>query len=122
MIMGSGRGGRTPSTDYPTFSGNDLNDVSDLTIDNLDRLYSSMAEYLSPNSPTLDDDSDGTSTYAGFDISSTETIDQEVFTWNPVVSRIDSDNVNLLDSDGSLLAVGDSDSALSLREIIDGNL
>lgn len=122
MIMGSGRGGRTPSTDYPTFSGNDLNDVSDLTIDNLDRLYSSMAEYLSPNSPTLDEDSDGTTTYAGFDISSTETIDQEVFTWNPVVSRIDSDNLNLLDSDGLQLAVGDSDSELSLREIIDGNL
>jgi hypothetical protein len=107
--------------DYPNPGGNDINDVADLTIDQLDRLYSSQAEYLTPDSPTLDDDSDGTTLYAGFDISSTETIDQERFGWNPMVSRIDSDNPLLLDSDGiSLLPVGDSDSEISLREVIDG--
>lgn len=105
--------------DYPNPGGNDIADVGDLTIDQVDRLYSSMAEYLTPDSPTLDDDSDGTSTYAGFDISSTETIDQEVFTWNPAINRIDSDHSSLLDSDGSLLAVGDSDSEITLREILD---
>ena len=107
--------------DYPNPGGNDINDVADLTVDQLDRLYSSTAEYLTPDSPTLDDDSDGTTEYAGFDISSTETIDQEIFSWNPMVSRIDSDNPQLLDSDGiTLLPVGDSDSEISLREIIDG--
>ena len=109
------------ATDYPNPGGNDIQDVADLTIDQVDRLYSSVAEYLTPDSPTLDDDSDGTTTYAGFDISSTETIDQDVFTWNPEVSRIDSDHSSLLDSDGSLLAVGDSDSEITLREILDGD-
>lgn len=117
-IMGSGRGGRSPSTDYPTFAGNDINDIGDLTVDQVDRLYSSLAEYLSPNSPTFDEDSDGTTTYAGFDISSTETIDQERFDWNPAVNRIDSDNATFLDSDGYFVAVGDSDSEISLEEII----
>jgi len=108
-------------TDYPNPGGNDIQDVADLTIDQVDRLYSSVAEYLTPDSPTLDEDSDGTTTYAGFDISSTETIDQDVFTWNPAINRIDSDHSSLLDSDGSLLAVGDSDSEITLREILDGN-
>lgn len=103
------------TSSYPNPGGNDLNDVGDLTVDNLDRLYSSLAEYLTPDSPTLDDDSDGTTTYAGFDISSTETIDQEVFGWNPQVSRIDSDNLAFL------TPVGDSDGEISLREVIDRN-
>jgi hypothetical protein len=101
------------TSSYPNPGGNDLNDVGDLTVDNLDRLYSSLAEYLTPDSPTLDDDSDGTTTYAGFDISSTETIDQEIFGWNPQVSRIDSDNLAFQNP------VGDSDSEISLREVID---
>jgi len=108
------------SSDYPNPGGNDLSDVGDLTLENLDNLYSSVAEYLTPDSPTLDDDSDGTSTYAGFDISSTESIDQEIFTWNPQVSRVDSDNLQLLDSDGiSQLPVGDSDDEITLREVLD---
>lgn len=107
------------SADYPNPGGNDINDVADLTIDNLDRLYSSMGEYLTPDSPTLDEDSDGTTQYAGFDISSTETIDQERFTWNPQVSRVDSDNSLLLDGDLNQLAVGDSDGEITLREVID---
>lgn len=101
------------SSSYPNPGGNDLNDVADLTIDNLDRLYSSLGEYLTADSQTLDDDSDGTTLYAGFDISSTETIDQERFSWNPQVSRVDSDNV------GFQTPVGDSDSEISLREVID---
>lgn len=109
------------ANDYPNSPGNDLSDFGDLSITNLDNLYSSLAEYLTPDSPTLDDDSDGTTTYAGFDISSTETIDQERFTWNPQVSRVDSDNPLLLDSDGiTQLPVGDSDDEITLREIIDG--
>ena len=109
------------ATTYPNPGGNDLNDVADLTVDNLDRLYSSLGEYLTIDSPTLDDDSDGSTLYAGFDLSSTETIDQERFTWNPVTQRVDLDNPLLLDSDGiSLLPVGDSDSEISLREVIDG--
>jgi hypothetical protein len=95
--------------------GHDLNDIQDLTIDNLDRMYSSLGEYLTPDSPTLDDDSDGSTTYSGFDLSSTESIDQEIFTWNPQVSRIDSDN-NLFQT-----PVGDSDEEISLREVIDNN-
>jgi hypothetical protein len=101
------------SGSYPNPGGNDLNDVGDLTVDNLDRLYSSLGEYLTPDSPTLDEDSDGTTLYAGFDISSTETIDQERFSWNPQVSRIDSDNLAFS------TPVGDSDSEISLREVID---
>lgn len=108
-------------TDYPNPGGNDIQDVADLTINQVDRLYSSVAEYLTPDSPTLDEDSDGTTTYAGFDISSTETIDQDVFTWNPAINRVDSDHSSLLDIGGSLLAVGDSDSEITLREILDGN-
>ena len=103
------------SSDYPNPGGNDISDVGDLTIDNLDRLYSSMAEYLTPDSPTLDEDSDGTTQYAGFDLSSTESIDQEIFTWNPQISRIDSDN------NAFQTPVGDSDGEISLREVIDGN-
>ena len=102
--------------------GNDLNDVQDLTIANLDGLYSSLGEYLTPDSPTLDDDSDGTTTYSGFDISSTESIDQERFTWNPIIDRVDGDNNQLLDSDGNARQVGDSDSEISLREAINRNL
>lgn len=102
--------------------GNDLNDVQDLQIQNLDNLYSSLGEYLTPDSPTLDDDSDGSTTYAGFDISSTETIDQERFTWNPIIDRVDGDNNQLLDSDGNARQVGDSDSEISLREAINRNL
>ena len=102
--------------------GNDLNDVQDLTIANLDGLYSSLGEYLTPDSPTLDDDSDGTTTYSGFDISSTESIDQERFTWNPTIDRVDGDNNQLLDSDGNAMQVGDSDSEISLREAINRNL
>mgnify|MGYP000123468630 FL=1 len=95
--------------------GNDLNDLENLTIDNLDRMYSSLGEYLTPDSPTFDDDSDGSTQFAGFDFSSSETIDQEQFTWNPAVSRIDSDHSTFN------TPVGDSDSEISLREAINRN-
>ena len=102
--------------------GNDLNDVQDLTVENLDNLYSSLGEYLTPDSPTLDDDSDGSTTFSGFDISSTETIDQEQFTWNMRTDRVDGDNNQLLDAQGNARQVGDSDSEISLREAINRNL
>ena len=114
------------ASSYPNPGGNDLNDVGDLTIANLDGLYSSLGEYLTVDSPTLDDDADFFSdsdgirsefdqgaSHVGFDISSTETIDQERFSWNPQVSRIDSDNLAFS------TPVGDSDSEISLREVID---
>jgi hypothetical protein len=102
--------------------GNDLNDVQDLTVENLNNLYSSLGEYLTPDSPTLDDDSDGSTTFSGFDISSTETIDQEQFTWNMRTDRVDGDNNQLLDAQGNARQVGDSDSEISLREAINRNL
>ena len=102
------------SNDYPNPGGNDLNDVGTLTIENLSSLYSSMAEYLTPDSPTLDEDSDGLQN-GGFDISSTESIDQDRFTWNPTVNRVDSDNIAFQ------TPVGDSDGEITLREVIDGN-
>ncbi|MDC0889096.1 hypothetical protein OAS42_00460 [bacterium] len=95
--------------------GNDINDLENLTIDNIDRMYSSLGEYLTPDSPTFDDDSDGTTQFAGFDFSSTERIDQEVFSWNPAVSRVDSDHQTFS------TPVGDSDSEISLREAINRN-
>ena len=95
--------------------GNDINDLENLTIDNIDRMYSSLGEYLTPDSPTFDDDSDGTTQFAGFDFSSTERIDQEVFSWNPAVSRVDSDHPTFS------TPVGDSDSEISLREAINRN-
>ena len=85
-------------------------------------MYSSLGEYLTPDSPTLDDDSDGSTLYSGFDLSSSELIDQETFTWNPAVTRFDSANSALLVTDtinrGAIRSVGDSDSEISLREII----
>jgi hypothetical protein len=102
--------------------GNDWSDLENLTVDNLDRMYSSLGEYLTPDSPTLDDDSDGSTLYSGFDLSSSELIDQETFTWNPAVTRFDSANSALLVTDtinrGAIRSVGDSDSEISLREII----
>jgi hypothetical protein len=95
--------------------GNDINDLENLTIDNIDRMYSSLGEYLTPDSPTFDDDSDGSTQFAGFDFSSTERIDQEVFSWNPAVSRVDSDHPTFS------TPVGDSDSEISLREAIKRN-
>jgi hypothetical protein len=122
MNMGSGAGKAQDPNELALGipQGNDFKDLGDLSIDNMDRMYSSLAEYLTPDSPTLDDDSDGTTQYAGFDLSSTELIDQEVFSWNPHVDRVDLANPLLLDSDGTTqLGVGDSDGELSLREIID---
>ena len=102
--------------------GNDWSDLENLTVENIDNMYSSLGEYLTPDSPTLDDDSDGTGGFTGFDISSTELIDQEQFTWNPAVTRFDSANSALLVTDtinrGAIRSVGDSDSEISLREII----
>jgi len=64
---------------YPNFPGNELNDAKDFTIKQIDDQYSSIGEFLEPNSPTFDDDDSGD--INGFDISSTETIDQEQFDW-----------------------------------------
>lgn len=117
---------------YPDPSGKSLHDHEDRTLADVDGIYSSMAELLTPDSPTLDDDSyvyaDSDDTRdefdiqragSGFDLSSTERIDQEIWTMRPLVNRIDSDNSLLLDSDLSQLAVGDSDSEITLREILD---
>jgi len=70
----------TPGT-YPNKSGNELKDYENFTLQQVDNQYSSIGELLEPNSPTLDDDDD-VGGINGFDISSTETIDQERFDWN----------------------------------------
>ena len=120
---------------YPNPAGNDLADVADLSIENVANLYSSVGEFLEPNSPTLDDDADfitdsdgirsefdqGTH-HAGFDISSTETIDQDQFTWteNPYIDSDNSAMFALLDSDGNgnKVAFQDSDGEVSLDELL----
>lgn len=89
---------------YPNPGGNDLDDVADLTIEELDLNYSSVGEYLTPDSPTLDDD-DGTyagDTINGMKINSEETIDQDRFTW--VEGYEDNQN--------------DSDGEYTLRELL----
>ena len=67
-----------PST-YPNRPGNELKDLENRTLEQIDNLYSSVGELLEPNSPTFDEDDSGD--INGFDISSTETIDQEQFDW-----------------------------------------
>ena len=90
------------------FVGNDINDLDDITIGEVNRLYSSIGEYLEPNSPTLDEDDSGAS--FGFDISSTETIDQEEFTWIETP-------ISFTDSDATVYT-NDSDSEVTLRELL----
>lgn len=121
-------------TTFPNQSGNDLNDVENYSIEQLDKQYSSLGELLTVNSPTFDDD-DGTVTDGdirsefvqpisvnGMDFSSTETMDQDQWTW--VENKyIDSDNsafFNTLDSDGlgNKVAHQDSDSEINLFELI----
>jgi len=65
---------------YPAFGGNDLIDLQNRTLKELDDNYSSIGEYLTPDSPTLDDDDD-VGNINGMKISSTEPINQERFTW-----------------------------------------
>ena len=72
---------------YPNPGGNDLNDVQDLSIQELDLNYSSLGEYLTPDSPTFDDDDDINS------INGEETMDQEKFTW---IEQNDSDGEKTL--------------------------
>lgn len=79
---------------YPTEPGNDLIDVQNVTLEGAARLYSNLAELLEADAPTLDEDFDSNEgvAFAGFDISSTERIDQDKFDWTD-----DSDNITNLD-------------------------
>jgi len=97
----------TPGT-YPT-SGNELKDYEDFTLDQVHQQYSSIGELLSPNSPTLDEgDSGYNGERFGLDIGSTETIDQDQFTWVEPYYR---------DSGGTLVVRDDSDSEITLYEL-----
>lgn len=81
-------------TTQPNQYGNDLSDVKDATLEEVANLYTSIAEMIEVDSPTLDEDSDGNTgmvSHSGFDISSTETIDQDKFDWK------DSDDISNLD-------------------------
>ena len=97
----------TPGT-YPT-SGNELKDYEEFTLDQVHQQYSSIGELLSPNSPTLDGgDSGYNGERFGLDIGSTETIDQDQFTWVEPYYR---------DSGGTLVVRDDSDSEITLYEL-----
>jgi len=93
---------------YPNPGGNDINDLENITLGETHRLYSSIGEYLEPNSPTLDEEDSGDT--FGFDLSSTETIDQDKFTWiETPISFTDSD---------STVYTNDSDNEVTLRELL----
>jgi len=104
----------------PNAAGNDINDFEHQTIQQVHNLYSSMGELLTPDSPTLDED-DATD-INGFDISSTESIDQERFSWveHPYIDSDNSVFLALLDSDGSgnKVAFQDSDGEVTLDELL----
>jgi len=71
-------------TTYPNQVGNDLDDMQNLTLESIANMYTSFAELIEVDSPTLDEDVDSNApdaAYSGFDISSTETIDQDKFDW-----------------------------------------
>lgn len=74
---------------YPNPGGNDINDVQNITIEEVANLYSTMGEYLEADSPTFDEDTDTQG--SGMGLSSTETIDQDKFDW------VDSDGITNLD-------------------------
>lgn len=81
-------------TTQPNQYGNDLNDVANVTLESVANLYTSIAEMIEVDPPTLDEDVDGNDpdfAFSGFDISSTETIDQDKFDWK------DSDGISNLD-------------------------
>ena len=97
----------TPGT-YPQ-SGNELKDYEEFTLDQVHQQYSSIGELLTPNSPTLDEgDSGYNGERFGLDIGSTETIDQDEFTWVEPYYR---------DSGGTLVVRDDSDSEITLYEL-----
>lgn len=117
----------------PDPAGDTLTDHEDRSLEELDRMYSSIGELLEVNSPTLDDDDDQSldsdqmrdefdvpRTINGMDLSSGETIDQEVWVINPEIQRIDVGH-NGTWGQGSLMSelpVGDSDSELTLNELL----
>lgn len=74
---------------YPNPGGNDINDVQNITIEEVANLYSTMGEYLEADAPTFDEDTDTQG--SGMGLSSTETIDQDKFDW------VDSDGITNLD-------------------------
>jgi hypothetical protein len=74
---------------YPNPGGNDINDLQNITIEEVANLYSTMGEYLEADAPTFDDDTDAQG--SGMGLSSTETIDQDKFDW------VDSDGITNLD-------------------------
>jgi len=74
---------------YPNPGGNDINDLQNITIEEVANLYSTMGEYLEADAPTFDDDTDAQG--SGMGLSSTETIDQDKFDW------VDSDGISNLD-------------------------
>ena len=99
---------------YPS-GGNDVGDVADVSIDQLHGLQSNILEFLEPNSPTFDEHDDDSGSAMG--LSSLETMDQDQFTWQER-NRTDVDN-NYMQNHPLGPDVGDSDSELTLEEIIE---
>ena len=74
---------------YPNPGGNDINDLQNITIEEVANLYSTMGEYHEADAPTFDEDTDTEG--SGMGLSSVETIDQDKFDW------VDSDGITNLD-------------------------
>ena len=94
---------------YP-LGGNDISDVADINIGELHGLQSNILEFLEPNSPTFDEHDDDSGSAMG--LSSTETIDQDQWTWVNK-ERTYTDNEAVIG-----LTTGDSDGEITLDELI----
>jgi len=101
------------ATTYPTLPGNDIEDVQNVTLEGAANLYSSLGEFLEADAPTLDEDSDASEgvAFSGFDISSTETIDQDKFDY---VEK----PISVTMSDGKTVITNDSDNTITLDELL----
>ncbi len=95
---------------YPNPGGNDIKDVADLPMSELHGLHSNLMEYLTPDSPTLDEHDDDSGSSMG--LSALETMDQDRFTWVNK-ERIDGGNAVTIPYGGT----GDSDSEITLEEL-----
>ena len=91
-------------------AGNDVGDYADRTVGEIHGLQSNILELLEPNSPTFDEHDDDSGSAMG--LSSTETIDQDQWTWVNK-ERTYTDNEAVIG-----LTTGDSDGEITLDELI----
>ncbi len=91
-------------------AGNDVGDYADRTVGEIHGLQSNILEFLEPNSPTFDEHDDDSGSAMG--LSSTETMDQDQWTWVNK-ERTYTDNEAVIG-----LTTGDSDGEITLDELI----